>query len=382
MGKVLLLTIGMFALGFDAYVVAGLLPQIGTTFEISDSQTGQSVSVFTLCYALAAPVFVTLLAGKSARKVLIVALVIFSVANGASAIAPNFSLFLLTRAIAGIGAGLFSPLAVASATMLVPEQKRGRALSMTLGGMSMGTVIGVPLGLKIAESIGWQGTIWFITLIGLIAMVGLIMKFPDIPTKATPSLSERFAILTNKQVSATVGITFIASVASLGLYTYLSPVLENLDNINNTIPYLWAWGIGGVIGSFSIGMIIDRIGRIEWIVVWILTILAIAMFSIPLVIDMSVPGFGFIPFVLWGAAGWAALAPQQHILIQSQPQHGATAVALNSSANYLGGSVGTILGGGILFTGLTPSYLPFVAGCIVSIALLGQVMKLRKSKLK
>jgi len=64
MQKVFLLTIGMFALGFDAYVIAGLLPDIGATFHITPSQTGQAVSVFTLCYALAAPVFATLLAGK------------------------------------------------------------------------------------------------------------------------------------------------------------------------------------------------------------------------------------------------------------------------------------------------------------------------------
>lgn len=55
MKNVLLLTIGTFALGFDAYVIAGLLPEISTTFNITDSQGGQSVTVFTLCYALAAP---------------------------------------------------------------------------------------------------------------------------------------------------------------------------------------------------------------------------------------------------------------------------------------------------------------------------------------
>ncbi|WP_240455725.1 MFS transporter [Virgibacillus sp. Bac332] len=81
MRMVFLLTIGMFTLGFDAYVVAGLLPDIGATFKTSDSQTGQAVTVFTLCFALAAPVFATLLAGKPARRILVIALVIFSLGN-------------------------------------------------------------------------------------------------------------------------------------------------------------------------------------------------------------------------------------------------------------------------------------------------------------
>jgi predicted MFS family arabinose efflux permease len=142
MRKVLLLTIGMFALGFDAYVIAGLLPNMGATFKISASQTGQSVSVFTLCYALAAPIFATLLTGKPMRRILVLALAVFSLGNGASALASSFSMLLMARAIAGIGAGLYSPLAAAAAASLVPMQKRGHALGMTLGGMSTGTVIG------------------------------------------------------------------------------------------------------------------------------------------------------------------------------------------------------------------------------------------------
>ncbi|HZH62119.1 MAG TPA: hypothetical protein VEY70_21650 [Metabacillus sp.] len=42
--------------------------------------------------------------------------------------------------------------------------------------------------------------------------------------------------------------------------------------------------------------------------------------------------------------GWASLAPQQHALLISQPRHGKAAVALNSSANYLGSAVGSTLG--------------------------------------
>ncbi|GGE08779.1 hypothetical protein GCM10011571_07600 [Marinithermofilum abyssi] len=222
MQKVLLLTMGMFALGFDAYVVAGLLPDIAGMFKINASQAGQAVSVFTFCYALAAPIFATLLAGKPMRQLLLLALAVFSVGNGASAIASSFPLLLMSRAIAGIGAGLYSPLAAAAASSLVSEQKRGRALGMTLGGMSMGTVVGVPVGLIIAEHLGWQGTLWLITVLGLVAMLGIVIGLPNFPASAPPSLRQRVAMMTNKRVSATVGITLLTSIASLGLYTYIA----------------------------------------------------------------------------------------------------------------------------------------------------------------
>ncbi|MBN1084733.1 hypothetical protein JNO12_06710 [Erwinia aphidicola] len=68
MPRIFFLAIGMFALGLDAYVVAGILPEIGKTFGTSDAINAQTVTAFTLCYAIAAPVFATLLVRKSVKK--------------------------------------------------------------------------------------------------------------------------------------------------------------------------------------------------------------------------------------------------------------------------------------------------------------------------
>jgi predicted MFS family arabinose efflux permease len=383
MRKVLLLAVGMFALGFDAYVVAGLLPDIEATFKITPSQSGQAVSVFTLCYALAAPVFATGLAGKPMRRILILALAFFSIGNGMSALAPSFSSFLIARAIAGIGAGLYSPLAAAAAASLVSEKKRGRALGMTLGGMSTGTVTGVPIGLTVAKFLGWQGTLWLITSLGLISILGVMIRFPNFPASPPPSLRQRVSMLTNGRVSATVAITLMTSVASLGLYTYIASVLHHLADMNNLTPYLWAWGIGGVIGSFSIGSLIDRTRRPGLLMAFILAIMALSMFSLPS--GLKYPVFALLPFVLWGAAGWASQAPQQHVLLHLHPDHSAATVALNSSANYFGSAIGSALGGMAMTAGLTPSQLPFAAGCLTLAALLGQlwiVLRMRKEAQK
>lgn len=70
--------------------------------------------------------------------------------------------------------------------------------------------------------------------------------------------------------------------------------------------------------------------------------------------------------------GWASQAPQQHALLRLQPNHGAAVVALNSSANYLGSAIGSALGGMVMLAGLAPSRLPFAAGCLVLVTLLGQ----------
>ncbi|MCJ2089615.1 hypothetical protein MKK88_27060 [Methylobacterium sp. E-005] len=85
MERIAVLALGMFALGLDAYVVAGLLPGIGSSFGITSGEAGQTVTVFTLTYALAAPVCATLLARRPIRKILALALAVFGLANALSA---------------------------------------------------------------------------------------------------------------------------------------------------------------------------------------------------------------------------------------------------------------------------------------------------------
>ena len=231
----------MFTLGLDAYVVAGILPEIGKTFGTSDAINAQTVTAFTLCYAIAAPVFATLLVRKSVKKVLIGALLVFTIANIASALSPDLHILLLSRALAGIGAGLFSPVAAAAAVAMVTPERKGRALSLILGGMSTGTVIGGPFGLLLAQHFGWQSTLWLVTAIGLVGLIGIASGFPDIAVATPPSLKSRLSVMTNGRVAATVGVTFLTALASLGL-AFIAPMPMNIAAITQVTPYLWILG--------------------------------------------------------------------------------------------------------------------------------------------
>ncbi len=135
-------------------------------------------------------------------------------------------------------------------------------------------------------------------------------------------------------------------MASLGLYTYLSPLLKEIAISNNLTPYLWAWGCGGMVGSLMIGYLIDYIKKPKALVTIILLMLTLSIICIPLMINLST--LKYVPFFVWGAMGWACQAPQQHILLSYQPSNGRSAVALNSSVNYLGSAIGASLGGIVL----------------------------------
>ncbi|MEV6672191.1 MFS transporter [Streptomyces sp. NPDC051162] len=371
MRRILLLALGSFALGLDAYVMAGLLPVVADDLHESASATGQMVTVFTLCYALAAPFFATVLAGRPARMTLSLALIVFTVANGLSAVSGSLPMLLISRALAGIGAGVYSPLAAATAAALSPAERRGRGLAVVMGGMSIGTVVGVPVGVMLAHHISWRGTLWLVTALGLVALIGVVALLPRIPASAPPALKERIGVLTNRRVAPIALVSFFGGIASLGLYTYLSSFLADSAGIDDPTGYLWAWGIGGVLGALLVGPVLDRTKKAYAIVTAILVLVTAAQAVLPAVAPMH--WLLVLPLLIWGASGWAMQVPQQHELIEAEPAHSSVAVSLNSSAVYLGSATGSALGGVFLAGGVAPAGLPF---CTASFALIALVLHL------
>ncbi|KQX56145.1 MULTISPECIES: MFS transporter [unclassified Streptomyces] len=356
---VALLALGSFAMGTDAYAMAGLLPAIGSDLHVPVSLAGQSVTAFTLCYALAAPLLSAVLARWGTRTVLVTALVVFVLANAGTALTGSYAGLLGTRALAGAGAGLFTPAAATAAGALVPPERRGRALGLVLGGMSAGTVLGVPLGLLVAGHSGWRTALWLITGLGTVALLGVATRLPAVRGATAPSLGARARALARPRVAVVVAVTFTQTVASLGLYTYLEPVLRRSADIGSAVPYLWVWGIGGVCGSLLAGTLVDRSGRPALLAVVLLGTLGAALLALPWA--GGPPGLIMLPLLVWGAVGWAFVVPQQHRLLGGDGEGGAAAIGLNSSATYLGGAVGSALGGLALARGLDARWLPLPA---------------------
>ncbi|MEU6992401.1 MFS transporter [Streptomyces sp. NPDC046465] len=366
MRKVWLLMLGAFTLGLDAYVMAGLLPVVAEDLGTTVSLAGQMVTVFTLAYAVSAPLVAGMASGVRPRALIIGALGVFTLGNALTALAPGLAVLLLSRAVAGAGAGVYSALSTAAAAALVPRERRGRALALVMGGMSSGTVLGVPIGVLLAERAGWRATMWGVTGLGALALAGLAVWLPTVPADPPVPARARLAALTDRGVLPVVGVSFLGAIASLGLYTYLAPVLESAGGVGegDIAPYLWAWGIGGVIGSVLAGPLVDRTGKAVALVGGLMAALALAIGALPLLGAAAFPAL-----VLWGAAGWALQVPQQHRLLALRAERGTVALALNNSALYLGSAVGSAVAGLALSAGLAPRDLPWAAAAVAGAGL-------------
>lgn len=370
MGRLWPFVVGSVALGLDAYVVAGLLPAIASSLDAREATVGLGVAAFTGSYAVAGPLLAGR-AGQRSRQSLIVSLLVFTVANLVTALSPTVSVFLGARVVAGAAAGVYSPLSSAVAAEVEGKGRRGRALALVLAGLAIGTVFGVPVGLALAQRWGWRAAIVLIVVVGGASLAGIALRGGELPAIPASGAGDRLRSIARPKNLLTVTVTLLTGVASLGLYTYMTVILSAGTLAAHQMLAIWVWGIGGAVGALGIGRLVDRLNPLRLSVI-ILVGLVCALLGMA---QGQTAWIVLTSLFIWGMCGWASLTPQQQVLLQTNPADGATAVAANASANYLGSALGATFGSLLVAAQATPAVLCGSAAAAAALALICQLIR-------
>jgi predicted MFS family arabinose efflux permease len=375
--SLIFLAVAMFTVGCNAFLVAGILPQIGQTIGQPVAVTGQGLSIFSLTNLLSAPLFSVMFTNKPVKTIIQLALIVFIFGNLLTLLSENIVLFLIGRAIAGVGAGIFTPLCCSIAVHLVDASAKGRVLSFVWGSSSAGVVFGVPIGLYLSSLFHWQLSIAYLVVLSLIALLGFSVQDSDMSLPEPPPLGARLRLMVDLKTLSVIGISCFTAMASLGLYSYVT--LVQSGSPNSLSMTLFSWGLGGFIGSSLVGIFIDQSKKPRVVMALILVGLMFSFISIPFTKDL--PYFGLIPFFMWGAFGWAVPTPQQQILFELHENQGSILAAINSSSLGLGATLGTLVGGLIISLGFKETYLPFPAATLLLFVLIGQLILINSSNM-
>lgn len=371
--KVWPLVVAAISLGIDAYVLAGVLPQIAGSLATTVGAIGLGVTAFTGAYAVAGTTLSRRAGARSTKGGLLISLGLFNLANLITALSPNLEIFLGSRVLAGAGAGILTAVATAAAASLVASEQRGRAMAMVTFGLSTGTVAGVPIGMLIGEQIGWRWTMGLVVLVGVVSMAALAFRggaMPPIPNEPGSGVS----VVKSPQVLTGIVLAFVFGVTSLGLYTYMLPMAGDRGLEAWGFALIWVWGIGGVAGSMLVGRPIDAFGSNR-----LLPILATALLASFIVIAfLPQPALWLIAILVWGATGWASVPTLQDALTRSRPEATTSIVAFQMAAMYLGSAVGSALGAALLGSGTNAGSLPlWAAGAQLAAVLLAITVSTR-----
>lgn len=331
------LAVGNFAVGTGMFVTAGLLAPISADLDVPVSAAGQLMTVFALAYALLSPVLAAVTAALPRRTLLLLALAVFTAGNVLTALAPTYPLVVVSRIVAAAGAAMFSPTASGVASALAAPERRGRALALVMGGLSVSSAIGVPLGTWLGGVSGWRATLWLVVALGVAGFAGVAALVPRVAATVSARLADRFAPLADRRVLAVLATQLLMFGAGFTAYTYIGSLMD--------LPLpavLWAWGVGAVIGSHLGGRLTDAYGP-RRMVLGGLAASTVFLALIP-VANLALP-VALVWALLWGALGWLVAPAQQYRVVAALPDNVPIGLGLLSSAQYVGLVVAGVAGG-------------------------------------
>lgn len=372
--SVLWLALAAFAIGTEAFVIAGLLPVIAADLQISLAATGQLVTAYALTYAIGSPILAVAFNNLDRRTVLTLALGCFIAGNLVAVLAANFAMLLASRMLMAVGAGLCMPTALAVAVAITSPERRGRAIALVTSGLTVATVLGVPLGTWIGNQYGWRATFILVAVLGAVALAGLLFGLPRGLPRTTATIAQRMAVARRGAVLQALSVTALWGIGVFTVFTYLAVPLRGLGLSPNEISLaLLILGIAAAIGNMIGGTLADRIGPLPTATLGLLVV-TIALVLQSVTLKWLPPEYArpvFLGLIFFqGIGGWAFYPGQVANLVHIEPQAPMIALSLNASAMYLGFAIGSALGG-IVLTRFAPDDLGWVGGCGVAAALAG-----------
>src|SRR6478609_7650391 len=142
--KVMLVAAFLIALGFG--LVAPVLPQLATTFDVGATAAAVIVSIFAFMRLVFAPAGGALIVKLGERPVYVAGLLIVAASTAACAFAQDYWQLLVFRGLGGAGSVMFTVASMALVVRLAPPESRGRVSGAYASAFLIGNVCGPIVG--------------------------------------------------------------------------------------------------------------------------------------------------------------------------------------------------------------------------------------------
>lgn len=348
----LALALGAFAIGTDSLVISGLLVRIAASIHVSATAAGQLITVFALVYAAGAPVLATLTGAVNRKRLLLAALAVFTSANLLGAAAPDYAVLMAARLLAALGAALFMPSAMTVTVGITPQQWRGRALAIVVGGLSAATALGVPLGTLIGAIGDWRMTLLLVAALAITAGIVIAAALPQVPPAAVASIRARFRAGTHPSVLTALLSNLLACAGEYTVFVYITPLAIGLTKTGTAgvSAFLLISGVAAVAGSVVGGRAADKFGgqraytgAVAVLFACLCTMALLALYA-PRGSWITIGAFAVLLCVT-SVSCWVLPPAQNHRIAGLDIPEPSVALSLNGSSSYLGLAVGGALGG-------------------------------------
>lgn len=370
LGALLWLSVANFSMGIDGYVLTGLLPQIAGDLSVTEAAAGQLMSVFALTSAFAGPLLGAFTGRFERKRTIAISLAVFTAGNLLVALAPTYAWAMAGRVVSATGGALLSAVVAAYVIAITAPERRGRALSIVMGGFLAATALGVPVGLVIGEQ-NWRLPLFIVVGVGALALIGILIYVPALHLPALP-LRETLRPLTRGPILLALLVPIGLMGASYLCFTYATLIVGSRTGLGLAmVGALFGYGVFSLGGNLIAGRWIDRGGPDR-----VITIIIVALIGFMLLgtAGLGLTGvWGVVSILVWflGTAtfnGGSGISLQARLAMMA-PDSVALVVALNTSGMMLGSAIGSATGGAALAAGLPADALVPLASVFLVMSL-------------
>ncbi|WP_199782845.1 MFS transporter [Streptomyces alboniger] len=299
MAALLALATAVFITSLTETLPAGLLPAMSADLGVSESATGQTVTIYAIGTALTAIPLTAATSGWRRKRLLLMAMAGFAAANTVTAVSGNYPLTMAARFVAGVAAGLAWALLAGYARRMAPVHLQGKAIAIAMAGIPVALSLGVPAGTFLGKVVSWQ--VAFLAMTGLTAgllvwIAALLPDFPGQPRGATPPMLRTLRV---PGVVPVLSVTLIFVLAHTVLYTYIAAYLDGLGMGGTTDLVLLVFGTASLTGLWIVGALIHRRPR----ALTLAAVLLVGVAAAVLAVFSGTPALVYAAVTLWGL-GW------------------------------------------------------------------------------
>ena len=369
----IVLSLSAFAIGTTEFVIMGLLPDVARDLNVTIPMAGWLVTGYALSVAVGAPVMAVATARLERRHALRLLMAIFVLGNALCALAGSYGLLMLARVVTALCHGAFFGIGSVVATSVVSEDRRASAIAIMFTGLTLANILGVPFGTALGQEFGWRMTFWAVSLIGVLALAGLMISLPQEAQGERETLRSELAVLRHGEVWLAFAMTISFSAAMFTTFTYIAPLLEDLTGLSprGVTASLFLIGVGLTVGNVVGGRFADR--HLQATLLGGFISIAVASLLLSLFATMMIPTE--ILLFIWGCVTFA-LVPALQVNVMKRGHEAPNLVSImNIGAFNIGNALGAWTGGAVLDAEFGLQSVPVVA---VAWAGLGALLAIRR----
>jgi DHA1 family inner membrane transport protein len=372
----LALAAGAFCIGMTEFLPMGLLPDIARGLDVSIPAAGNLVTVYAMGVVIGGPLAVAFTLRWPRKLTLLVLMGIFTLGNALCALAPNYELLAVARVFSALSHGSFFGIGAVVALHLAPPNQSSRALALMFTGLTLATVLGVPLGTLLGQLTNWRLPFWAVSASGLIAMAAIWRFIPDLGAMARPDIRDEMRALMRVDTLLAMTITAVGFAGVFTVFTYIAPILQNEAMLK---PHMVSFvlvllGIAATLG-LNLG---GRLADLRLLPTIAGGLLAMALLSVLFAWAMQFTVLAVLTAFFWAMASFVVGPGLQTNVMRRAAEAPLMASTVNQSAFNLGNAAGAFLGGAVIHFEFGLPAVPLAAAAVAAIGCLITLYSMRR----